>query len=81
MRPFRIHVLNRYTRTQQLQRRNKSVYALRLVKDGKVKFDYNLKPGKFGVLSLAYPPYYFRQRKATNAMNKVPLDHAASIGS
>jgi len=46
-----------------------------------VKFDYNLKPKKFGLLSFAYPPYYLRQRKATNQMNKVPIDHAAWIGS
>ena len=51
------------------------------VKDGKVKYDYNLKPKGFGLISLIYPPYYFRQRKATNAMNKVPVEHAAWIGS
>src|SRR5437773_2571312 len=51
------------------------------VKDGNVKFDYNLKPKKFGLLSFAFPPYYLRQRKATNQMNKVPIDHAAWIGS
>ena len=51
------------------------------VKNGKVKYDYNLKPKGFGLISLIYPPYYFRQRKATNAMNKVPVEHAAWIGS
>jgi hypothetical protein len=51
------------------------------VKNGNVKFDYNLKPKKFGLLSLVYPPYYFRQRKATNQMNKVPIGDAAWIGS
>jgi len=51
------------------------------VKDGKVKYDYNLKPKGFGLISLIYPAYYFRQRKATNAMNKVPVEHAAWIGS
>jgi len=51
------------------------------VEDGKVKFDYDLKPKKFGLLSLVYPPYFFRQRKATNAMQKVPVEHAAWIGA
>ena len=51
------------------------------VENGKVKYDYDLKPKGFGLVSLVYPPYYFRQRKATNAMQKVPLDHAAWIGS
>jgi len=51
------------------------------VKDGNVKFNYNVKPKKFGLLSLVYPPYYFRQRKATNQMNKVPISDAAWIGS
>ncbi|HJZ80736.1 MAG TPA: hypothetical protein VKD91_10330 [Pyrinomonadaceae bacterium] len=54
---------------------------VRKVENGKVKFDYDLKPKKFGLLSLVYPPYFFRQRKATNAMQQVPVDHAAWIGS
>jgi len=51
------------------------------VEKGTVKFNYDLKPKKFGLISLFYPPYYLRQRKATNAMNRVPLEHAAWIGS
>jgi hypothetical protein len=47
----------------------------------KVKFNYDLKPKKFGWLSVVYPPYFFRQRKATNAMQKVPVSDAAWIGS
>jgi hypothetical protein len=54
---------------------------VRKVEDGKVKFDYDLKPKKFGLLSVVWPPYYFRQRRATNSMQKVPVDHAAWIGS
>jgi hypothetical protein len=46
-----------------------------------VKFNYDLKPKKLGLLSLVYPPYFFRQRKATNAMQKVPLSDASWIGS
>ncbi|HEV2883968.1 MAG TPA: hypothetical protein VGW36_03865 [Pyrinomonadaceae bacterium] len=47
----------------------------------KVKFNYDVKPKKLGLLSIAYPPYFFRQRKATNAMQKVPLGDASWIGS
>lgn len=47
----------------------------------KVKFNYDLKPKKLGLLSNIYPPYFFRQRKATNAMQKVPLGDAAWMGS
>lgn len=47
----------------------------------KVKFNYDLKPKKLGWLSIVYPPYFFRQRKATNAMRKVPVSDASWIGS
>ena len=47
----------------------------------KVKFNYDLKPKKLGLLSVLYPPYYFRQRKATNTMRKVPIGDASWIGS
>src|SRR5215471_3317007 len=50
-------------------------------KNGKVKFAYDLKPKKLGILSALWPPYYFRQRNATNRMNKVPVQDAAWIGS
>jgi hypothetical protein len=54
---------------------------VRKVEDGKVKFDYDLKPKKLGLLSIVYPPYFFRQRKATNRMQKVPVEDAAWIGA
>ncbi|MDX6290412.1 MAG: hypothetical protein QOH42_2211 [Blastocatellia bacterium] len=47
----------------------------------KVKFNYDVKPKKLGLLSIVYPPYFFRQRKATNTMQKVPVGDAAWIGS
>ena len=47
----------------------------------KVKFNYDLKPKKLGLLSIFYPPYFFRQRKATNTMHKVPVSDASWIGS
>jgi hypothetical protein len=46
-----------------------------------VKFNYDLKPKKLGLLSIVYPPYFFRQRKATNAIQKVRVSDAAWIGS
>ena len=49
-------------------------------KNGRVKFDYDLKPKKLGLLSMAWPPYYLRQRKATNSMQNIPVEHAAWIG-
>ncbi len=51
------------------------------VDNGKVKFNYDLKPKKFGLVSLVYPPYFFRQRRNTNVMQKVPVEDAAWIGS
>jgi hypothetical protein len=51
------------------------------VEGEKVKFNYDVKPKKLGLLSIIYPPYFFRQRKATNAMQKVPLSDASWIGS
>ena len=51
------------------------------VENGKVKYAYDLKPKKLGILSAIWPPYYIRQRKATNTMNKVPAQDAAWIGS
>jgi hypothetical protein len=57
----------------------------RLVKNvdnGNVKFNYDVRPKGFGrLLSFVAPPLYFRQRKATNTMNKVPVEHAAWMGS
>jgi len=55
-------------------------YVRRVDKNGKVHFDYDLKPKKLGLLSVVYPPYFFRQRKATNSMQKVPAGDAAWIG-
>lgn len=51
------------------------------VEGDKVKFNYDVKPKKLGLLSIVYPPYFLRQRKATNQMNKVPVNDASWIGS
>jgi hypothetical protein len=49
-------------------------------KNGRVKFDYDLKPKGLAALSMVWPPYLFRQRKATNSMQNIPVEHAAWIG-
>ncbi len=54
---------------------------VRNVKSGNVKFDYDIQPKKLGLLSIFYPPYFIRQRRANNTISKVPVDHAAWIGS
>jgi hypothetical protein len=46
-----------------------------------VKFNYDVRPKKLGLLSVFYPPYYIRQHKATTTMNKVPVSDAAWIGA
>lgn len=51
------------------------------VEGDKVKFAYDLKPKKLGLISIVYPPYFIRQHKATKTMNKVPVSDAAWIGS
>ncbi len=56
-------------------------YVRKVDKKGNVKFDYDLKPKGLGVLSAIFPPYYLRQRRATNRMQNVPAEHAAWIGS
>jgi len=53
---------------------------VRNVDGDNVKFNYDVRPKGLGLLSIVYPPYYMRQRKATNTMQKVPLDHAAWMG-
>jgi len=54
---------------------------VRKVEDGKVKFDYDIRPKGLGLVTMAYPPYFFRQQKANSAVTKVRTDHALWIGS
>ena len=51
------------------------------VEGDKVKFNYNLRPRRFGWLSVVYPPYLIRQHRATTTMNKVPVQDAAWLGN
>lgn len=49
---------------------------------GNVKFEYDVRPKGLGrIVSFVAPPLYFRQRKATKTMQKVPVEHAAWMGS
>jgi hypothetical protein len=51
------------------------------VEGANVKFNYNVRPRRFGWLSMVYPPYFIRQHKATKTMRKVPTVDAAWIGN
>jgi hypothetical protein len=51
------------------------------VKDGVVKFDYDTRPTKLGVISVLYPPYYKGEVKKEKSMRGIPVEHARWIGS
>ena len=51
------------------------------VEDGRVEFDYNTRPTKFGTLSVLYPPYYRGEVKKEKDMRGIPVEHARWIGS
>ena len=47
---------------------------------GNVKFDYDIKPKGFGLITVFNPRYFFGQRRASKTMSKVPAQDAAWIG-
>ncbi|HYP29978.1 MAG TPA: hypothetical protein VE262_24935 [Blastocatellia bacterium] len=49
--------------------------------DGAVKFDYDTRPTKLGVVSVLYPPYYKGEVKKEKSMRGIPVEHARWIGS
>jgi hypothetical protein len=49
--------------------------------DGSVRFDYDTRPTKFGMLSILVPTYYRSQVKKEKAMRSIPVEDAAWIGS
>ncbi len=51
------------------------------VDDGAVKFDYDTRPTKLGVLTVVYPPYYLGEVKKEKSMRGIPVEHARWIGS
>ncbi len=51
------------------------------VDDGAVKFDYDTRPTKLGMLTVVYPPYYLGEVKKEKSMRGIPVEHARWIGS
>jgi hypothetical protein len=51
------------------------------VEDGAVKFDYDTRPTKLGIVSVLYPPYYLGEVKKEKSMRGIPVEHARWIGS
>jgi hypothetical protein len=51
------------------------------VEDGAVKFDYDTRPTRLGMLTVVYPPYYLGQVKKEKSMRGIPVEHARWIGS
>ncbi len=51
------------------------------VDDGAVKFDYDTRPTKLGMLTVVYPPYYLDEVKKEKSMRGIPVEHAQWIGS
>lgn len=56
-------------------------FVLGVEDDGVVKFDYDTKPTKLGMLSIVYPPYYRGQVKKEKSMRSIPVEHARWIGA
>jgi hypothetical protein len=51
------------------------------VKDNEVKFDYDTRPTRYGVVTVLYPPYYLGEVKKEKSMKGVPAEDAKWIGS
>jgi hypothetical protein len=51
------------------------------VDDGAVKFDYDTRPTKLGMLTVVYPPYYLGEVNKEKSMRGIPVEHARWIGS
>jgi hypothetical protein len=72
-------ILGRHRSKSNIQDFQKARFV-RKIENGKVKFDYDIKPQKLGLITIFYPPYFFGQRRANNIMHEVPIEHAAWIG-
>jgi hypothetical protein len=51
------------------------------VDEGAVKFDYDTRPTKLGMLTVVYPPYYLGEVNKEKSMRGIPVEHARWIGS
>ena len=56
-------------------------FVLGVEDDGSVKFDYDTRPTKLGMLSIVHLPYYRSQVKKEKAMRGIPVEHARWAGS
>ena len=59
----------------------KTRFVLGVEDDGVVKFDYDTRPTRLGVLSAVYLPYYRSQVKKEKSMRGIPVEHARWVGS
>ncbi len=50
-------------------------------KKGVVKFNYPVRPTKLGLLSIFYPPLFFREQRRAKSMRGIRVENAAWIGS
>jgi hypothetical protein len=69
------------TRTKNNLRDFLSTRFVMGVEDGAVKFDYDTRPTRLGVLTVVYPPYYLGEVKKEKSMRGIPVEHARWIGS
>ena len=50
-------------------------------KKGVVKFNYPVRPTRLGLLSIFYPPLFFREQRRAKSMRGIRVENAAWIGS
>lgn len=70
----------RHRSKNNVQDYTRSRLVKRVDNKGNVKFDYDIKPKGLGLVTIFHPKYFFGQRKASNAISKVPANDAAWIG-
>jgi hypothetical protein len=73
-------ILGRHRSKNNLNDFQKARFVRKIDDKGRVKFDYDIKPQKLGLITVLYPPYFFGQRRANNIMHSVPVEHAAWMG-
>src|SRR5207247_4118060 len=57
-----------------------STRFVRRVDNGVVKFGYDIRPQKFGLFTVFYPPYFLGEIKRNRSMRGIPVEHAIWIG-
>ena len=56
-------------------------FVMGVKEDGSVRFDYDTRPTKLGMLSILMPTYYRSQVKKEKSMRSIPVEDAVWIGS